>query len=528
MKRIDFTFLLFMLMSMVGAQSYAYDAKIDGIYYNFSGNEATVTHSHSGDAYDYDRYPSSYYSDYYGNIVIPESVTYEGRNYKVTKIGHKAFCTTYSLSVTIPKSIKKIEKFALLNVTAIYISDLTAWLNIDFSNYYWTDSRHRLYLNGQEIRDLIIPTGRTDINLAFRYCSSLISVTIPEGITSIKSNCFYGCSNLKSIMLPSTLEWIGRDAFCDCSSLISVTIPEGVSEIGMDCFRGCSNLKRITLPSTLEEIGYFAFNNCNAIETIYSNIYRVFALPTDITYFGSKVTFFEQIVYDNAVLYVPAGTKTKYQQIQGWKKFLNIRENTVDITISNAGYSTFYSSQFSYVLPNGLSAQVVTKASNGKLTYRTIADGNTAGIVPKGTAVILASQGGRVGIYTLTPTLNDTSYSGTNLLQGSDEITTTTGNGYHYKLSFGKTGTIWDNVFGWYWGAQNGAPFQIEGNKAWLVVPSGSTRAEAFAIDGDATEIKGIEPDESSEVYYDIQGRRVSTPTNRGLYIKNGKKVVIK
>ena len=148
--------------------------------------------------------------------------------------------------------------------------------------------------------------------------------------------------------------------------------------------------------------------------------------------------------------------------------------------------------------------------------------------MPKGTAVILASQGGRVGIYTLTPTLNDTSYSGTNLLQGSDEITTTTGNGYHYKLSFGKTGTVWDNVFGWYWGAQNGAPFQIEGNKAWLVVPSGSTRAEAFTIDGDATEITDIEPDKSSDVYYDIQGRRVSTPTRSGLYIKNDKKIIIK
>ena len=380
-----------MLTSMVRAEYLAevinYEM-IDGIYYEFSGNEAEVTCKRS-ELYRYEYVSGNisgywvHYSDYSGNVIIPESVTYNGRDYKVTRISN----------------------------------------------------------------------------------------------------------------------W----AFCDCSSLIS-----------------------ITLPSTLEEIGYFAFRGCNAIETIYSNIYRVFALPTDITYFGSKVTFFEQIVYDNAVLYVPAGTKTKYRQIQGWKKFLNIRENTVDITISNAGYSTFYNSQFSYVLPNGLSAQVVTKASNGKLTYRTIADGNTAGIVPKGTAVILESQGGRVGIYTLTPTLNNTSYSGTNLLQGSDEITTTTGNGYHYKLSYGKTGTVWDNVFGWYWGAQDGSPFQIEGHKAWLVVPSGSTRAEAFTIDGDATEITDIEPDKSSDVYYDIQGRRVSTPTRSGLYIKNDKKIIIK
>ena len=407
MRHFIFIFLLFMLTSMVRAEYLAevinYEM-IDGIYYEFSGNKAIVTCKRS-ELYRYEYVSGNisgywvHYSDYSGNVIIPESVTYNGKDYKVTGI--------------------------------------SGW------------------------------------------------------------------------------------AFYNCSSLTSITIPEGVTYIGHQCFDKCSNLKGITLPSTLEKIEELAFNNCEAIETIYSNITRVFSLPT-------YKPPFEQIVYDNAILYVPVGTKTKYQQIQGWKKFLNIRENTADITISNAGYSTFYNSQFSYVLPNGLSAQVVTKAFNGKLIYKTIADGNTAGIVPKGTAVILASQGGRVGIYTLTPTLNNTSYSGTNLLQGSDEITTTTGNGYHYKLSYGKTGTVWDNVFGWYWGAQDGSPFQIEGHKAWLVVPSGSTRAEAFTIDGDATEITDIEPDKSSDVYYDIQGRRVSTPTRSGLYIKNDKKIIIK
>lgn len=521
MRRIIPTALLVMFMSMGVVHMYAYDAKIDGIYYNFYGNTATVTNSYSDDYWEFGNILDFYSNDYFGNVVIPESVTYESKNYNVTQIGYKAFCVCkslvsvsipnsvtnianyafygctnlasvtipnsvnrinegvfdacYRLTVTIPKSVKTIEKYAFEGV-AIQISDLTAWMNIDFTNYYWTSSSHRLYLNGQEITDLIIPQGRTDIDLAFMNCSSLISVTIPEGFVSIGKKRFYGCSNLKTIVLPSTLE----------------------------------------------KIGDYAFDNCDAIETIYSNITRVFSLPTDNPPF-------EQIVYDNAILYVPVGTKTKYQQIQGWKKFLNIRENSVDITISTAGYSTFYNSQFAYILPNGLSAQVVTNASNGKLTYKTIADGNTAGIVPKGTAVILASQGGRVGIYTLNPTLNDASYSGTNLLHGSDNATTTTGNGYHYKLSYGKTGTEWNDVFGWYWGAQDGTPFQIEGHKAWLVVPNGGTRAEGFTIDGDATEIISIVSEEEGlDVYYDIQGRRISTPARSGLYIKNGKKIVIK
>ena len=199
-----------------------------------------------------------------------------------------------------------------------------------------------------------------------------------------------------------------------------------------------------------------------------------------------------------------------------------------DITISDVGYATFFDSQYDWILSGGLSARVVTGVSNNKLIYETIADGNTSGIVPKGTAVMLV---GPQGIYYMSASDSSPSYTGTNLLHGSDEATMTTGDGYHYKLSYGKTGTTWDNVFGWYWGAQDGAPFQIEGHKAWLVVPaSASIRAYGYSLDDDdVTGITDMEfSDESHDVYYDIQGRRISTPANRGIYIKNGKKVVIK
>ena len=169
--------------------------------------------------------------------------------------------------------------------------------------------------------------------------------------------------------------------------------------------------------------------------------------------------------------------------------------------------------------------------SNKKLIYKTIADGNTAGVVPMGTAVILVSDEKRYKTFTLTSTGNNASYSGTNMLHGSDVATTTTGNGYHYKLSYGKTGTSWDNVFGWYWGAQDGAPFQIESNKAWLVVPASAiTRASGgYIVDGDAIDFIDMETgNDVNDIYFDIQGRRITTPTRSGLYIKNGKKVIIK
>lgn len=95
---------------------------------------------------------------------------------------------------------------------------------------------------------------------------------------------------------------------------------------------------------------------------------------------------------------------------------------------------------------------------------------------------MLSSTDKKSGKYTLTRTMVSSSYSDTNLLKGSDDATTTTGDGYHYKLSYGKTGSRFDSVFGWYWGDNNGGQFQIEGHKAWLVVPK-TASARGFTMD---------------------------------------------
>lgn len=84
------------------------------------------------------------------------------------------------------------------------------------------------------------------------------------------------------------------------------------------------------------------------------------------------------------------------------------------------------------------------------------------------------------------------------------------------------------NVFGWYWGTQNGGAFQIEGHKAWLVIPKSSAATRGFAIDGNATGIDSLPSSEpENAVYYDLQGRRIDKPV-KGVYISRGKKVIIK
>lgn len=201
------------------------------------------------------------------------------------------------------------------------------------------------------------------------------------------------------------------------------------------------------------------------------------------------------------------------------------------VQTSATGYATFYSSESAYTLPNGLSAQVVTGCTNSKISYKTIADGSVSGVIPKATAVMLVSDSKRAGTYTLTPSESTTSYAGTNYLHGSDNTTTTSASGsnYYYKLTYGASGSLYSNIFGWYWGAQDGGAFQMEGHKAWLAVPKTATRSSAFSIDGEATDIDGVECDADSEdVYYDLSGRRIGKPTVSGVYILNGKKVFIR
>ena len=148
--------LLTMLLPLVAS---AYDAEINGIYYDFSGNGATVTYK---DFYN-DNLEVFWYSDYTGDVVIPSSVIYNGKTYRVTSIGEFAFNGCRDLtSVTIG---------------------------------------NRVTIIGES---------------AFSGCRGLTSVIIPNRVTSIGDDAFSGCSGLTSVTIPSSVTSIGNSAFQDC------------------------------------------------------------------------------------------------------------------------------------------------------------------------------------------------------------------------------------------------------------------------------------------------------------------------
>ena len=100
---------------------------------------------------------------------------------------------------------------------------------------------------------------------AFRQCSSLASVTIPEGVTSIEEMAFAYCDNLPSITIPNSVTSIEKMAFEGCSSFTSVTIPEGVTSIGYRVFADCTSLASVTIPEGVTSIGEGAFLRCNSL-----------------------------------------------------------------------------------------------------------------------------------------------------------------------------------------------------------------------------------------------------------------------
>lgn len=119
------------------------------------------------------------------------------------------------------------------------------------------------------ITDIVIETGITSIGeKAFRYCSNLKTVSIPNTVVSIEKDAFRGCISLKNIDIPNSVKNIGENAFRDCEQLSTVIIPNSVETIESGAFRACKDMESITISNSIKCIGKYVFAECENISSV--------------------------------------------------------------------------------------------------------------------------------------------------------------------------------------------------------------------------------------------------------------------
>ncbi len=213
------------------------------------------------------------------------------------------------------------------------------------------------------------------------------------------------------------------------------------------------------------------------------------------------------------------------------------------VTFAKEGYATAYYGDYDLVLPTGMKARIVTDNNSGTLNYKTIADGSTANnTVPAATPVMLqvaaTSANQTLGVAFDEPQAN--AITDANYLHGSDTDTATDNDACYavspatdakyYKLSYNQSG----EDIGWYWGTDNGQAFTSGAHKVWLMLP-GTVNAQSFFglsdfEDSTPTGMKHetLNMEHGDSVWYTLDGRKLNAkPTQKGLYINNGKKVLL-
>ena len=268
---------------------------------------------------------------YSGDITIPATTIFNGQKCDVVGIAEEAFYSCSALtSITLPNSVKHIGEYAFRGCYALektnFMGEIADWCDIKFGGAYANpmSASKNLYLNNQEVKDLVIPNTVDSIHAyAFDCGNSITSVAlpnsvvyigegafyrtyineiiIPKSVTSIEERVLSGCNALTSIIveegnpvydsrdnsnaiietnsntliagcattdIPNTIIHIGPNAFSYLSSLNTIEIPNSVITIGDHAFYACSSLVSITIPNNVTSIGRWALYACYSLNSI--------------------------------------------------------------------------------------------------------------------------------------------------------------------------------------------------------------------------------------------------------------------
>lgn len=276
----------------------------------------------------------------YGDLIIPDSVSYNGTTYSVYAIDEFAFSNCHYLtSVTIPGSISSFYENAFLacdNLTSFYyMGNIAQWCNISFTSSSLPPNSYHLFVDNMEVIDLEIPNEVTEINsYAFYNCCSLNTVTIPETITKIGYRTFGNCVNLTTIVFNPTNCTQGSNSFENSTAVTTLIVGNNVTVIAVNAFRGLSGLTSLNISDSVLTIGDYAFKDCDHVTSIVfgenvqnigngafngcGQVQVVTAKSVNpATVYGSSSFGFP----DNCILHIPCGTSSTYAMTAYWTRF---------------------------------------------------------------------------------------------------------------------------------------------------------------------------------------------------------------
>jgi hypothetical protein len=507
-------------------------------------------------------------------IAYQESITKVVIGDEITHVGDWAFqgCTALN-SITIGENVTSIGNGSFDNCTNAGFTVLTIPNSVQTIGIDAFSNNHLKYV--------CFGSGLTSIGMeAFMVCQDLEAIGVYASTPpTLGMEAFMACSNLATIYVPSakigdyqaangwsdyaamikspggecgtnatwtfdmatrTLTIEGTGAIADFSGwdstqdndsrafnplntawypcgIKNVVIGEGIIEIPGSAFYMEVGITEVTLPSTLTAIGMDAFGECDNIETITCNATN----PPTLADAGNEDYVFYVPNEDwSAVLpiptvsaiYVPAASVETYKAADGWSAYAAKINAKFFTAVGDYQWATFYDGTKDYEVDANTT---VYKASlTGTTLTLTEIGGNQ--IITAGNAVIMKSTSAPV--LTETATASTADFSGNELHGSASPVVS---GGTFYALSY-KSGTLG------FFKVKSGT--SIPAGKAYLSTADAAREYFEFAYDNDVTSIESVASSHqtiANAQYYDMQGRKVFKPT-KGLYIVNGKKVIVK
>lgn len=257
--------------------SWSLDTEEGVLYINGTG----PMKDYNDNVYDYK--PWGGYNEYIDSVVINDGITtvgayaFNGMDItsiylpeNISSIGQCAFngCTNL-ISVAFPENLSTIGVDAFCGCSSLANIVLPDKLRTIKGGAFW----------GTPITSITIPSSVTYLGgNAFRDCANLTSIKLSRNITEIGEWTFYHCTNLKEVVIPEGVKSIGGSAFDNCTSLTNVSLPKSLENIWAGAFQNCTSLTSVTLPEGILDVSNFGFAGCTGLTEM--------VFPSSVTHIG--------------------------------------------------------------------------------------------------------------------------------------------------------------------------------------------------------------------------------------------------